>query len=240
MPILLPVLLFAAAANPYDLVIRNGRIVDGTGSPWYAGDFAIRGGTIAAVGNLGDVPARRAVDARGMVIIVGAVQNPKLMPLQGKTIAEIARIWNKDPIHTVFDLLIEDEAFTLVAMFIMSEPDVALGLQQPWVSICNDSQGAVLRQLSTTVKWWLVAVATVGYYIPSLATRRSRLSCHEQRHLRLSEMEAAGRRPAGSGEAGYGIAVSRIAGGGGEDRRRIPVGLRRGAEAVTAGHDVPL
>jgi dihydroorotase/N-acyl-D-amino-acid deacylase len=74
--------------------------------------------------------------------IVGAVQNPKLLPLQGKTIAEIAKIWNKDPIDTAFDLLIEDEAFTQVALFIMSEPDVVLGLQQPWVSICNDSQGA--------------------------------------------------------------------------------------------------
>ena len=47
--------------------------------------------------------------------IVGAVQNPKLLPLQGKTIAEIAKLWNKDPIDTVFDLLIEDEAFTMVA-----------------------------------------------------------------------------------------------------------------------------
>src|SRR4029077_6876060 len=37
--------------------------------------------------------------------------------------------------------LIEDEAFTSVGYFLMSEPDVALGLQQPWVSICNDSQG---------------------------------------------------------------------------------------------------
>src|ERR1035438_6895371 len=33
MPFLLPILLFAAAANPYDIVIRNGRIIDGTGSP---------------------------------------------------------------------------------------------------------------------------------------------------------------------------------------------------------------
>jgi dihydroorotase/N-acyl-D-amino-acid deacylase len=73
--------------------------------------------------------------------LVGAVQNPKLLPLQGKSIAEIATLWHKDPIDTVFDLLIEDEAFTQVAMFIMSEPDVALALQQPWVSICNDSQG---------------------------------------------------------------------------------------------------
>ena len=74
-------------------------------------------------------------------ILVGAVQNPKLVPLQGKNIAEIAKLWNKDPIDTVFDLLIEDEAFTGVAMVGMSEPDVALALQQPWVSICNDSQG---------------------------------------------------------------------------------------------------
>jgi N-acyl-D-aspartate/D-glutamate deacylase len=74
-------------------------------------------------------------------ILVSVVQNPKLVPFQGKTIAEIAKIWNKDPIDTIFDLLIEDNAFTSVAVFGMSEPDVALALAQPWVSICNDSQG---------------------------------------------------------------------------------------------------
>lgn len=74
-------------------------------------------------------------------ILVSVVQNPKLLPLQGKTIAEIAKLWNKDPIDTVFDLLIEDNGATEVAVFGMSEPDVRLALQQPWVSICNDSQG---------------------------------------------------------------------------------------------------
>ena len=74
-------------------------------------------------------------------ILVSVVQNPKLVPLQGKTIAEIAKLWHKDPIDTIFDLLIEDNAFTSVAVFGMSEPDVALALAQPWVSICNDSQG---------------------------------------------------------------------------------------------------
>jgi N-acyl-D-amino-acid deacylase len=76
--------------------------------------------------------------------VLSAVQNPKLIPLQGKSIAEIAKLWNKDPIDTVFDILIEDEAFTMVGMFIMDEPDVALALRQPWVSICNDSQGSAL------------------------------------------------------------------------------------------------
>jgi dihydroorotase/N-acyl-D-amino-acid deacylase len=74
-------------------------------------------------------------------ILIGAVQNSKLPPIQGKNVAEIAKLWGKDPIDTVFDILIQDEAFTGVAMFAMSEPDVVLALQQPWVSICNDSQG---------------------------------------------------------------------------------------------------
>ncbi len=74
-------------------------------------------------------------------ILLCAVHSPKLISLQGKTIAEIAKLWNKDSIDTVFDILIEDEAFTEVAMFAMSEDDVALALKQPWVSICNDSQG---------------------------------------------------------------------------------------------------
>ena len=74
-------------------------------------------------------------------ILVCVVQNPKLLPLQGKTIAEIAKMWGKDPFDTIFDLLIEDNAFTSVAVFGMSEPDVALALEQPWVSVDNDSQG---------------------------------------------------------------------------------------------------
>ncbi|HZS49347.1 MAG TPA: D-aminoacylase [Bryobacterales bacterium] len=74
-------------------------------------------------------------------IQVCVVQNPKLLPLQGKTIAEIAGQWGKDPIETIFDLLVEDNAYTYVAVFGMSEPDVTLALQQPWVSIDNDSQG---------------------------------------------------------------------------------------------------
>jgi len=75
-------------------------------------------------------------------VLIGVVQNPKLLPLQGKTLAEVAKIWNKDPMDALFDLLIEDKAFTSVAVFGMSEPDVALALEQPWVSIDNDSSGS--------------------------------------------------------------------------------------------------
>jgi N-acyl-D-amino-acid deacylase len=74
-------------------------------------------------------------------VLIGVVQNPKLLPLQGKRLSEIAKLWGKDPMDALFDLLIEDDAFTEVAVFGMSEPDVALALQQPWVSIDNDSSG---------------------------------------------------------------------------------------------------
>ena len=74
-------------------------------------------------------------------ILIGAVQNPKLLVWQGKTIADLARAQNKDPIEALFDLLIEDQAFTQVISFGMSEPDIALALRQPWVSIDNDYQG---------------------------------------------------------------------------------------------------
>src|SRR5579884_403189 len=73
-------------------------------------------------------------------ILFAVATNPKLVPLQGKTIAEIAKMRNKDPIDTIFDLLIEDPSSS-VAVFGMSEPDVELALRQPWVSIDNDASG---------------------------------------------------------------------------------------------------
>lgn len=74
-------------------------------------------------------------------VLICAVDNPKLVPLQGKTIAQIAKLWGKDPIDTILDLLIQDKAQTQVAVFGMSQPDVTLALKQPWVSIDTDSEG---------------------------------------------------------------------------------------------------
>ncbi len=73
-------------------------------------------------------------------ILVSVVSNPKLVRLQGQTIAQIAKDRGKDPIDTIFDLLIEDPSMS-VAVSGMSESDVAYALKQPWVSIDNDSQG---------------------------------------------------------------------------------------------------
>jgi len=74
-------------------------------------------------------------------VMIAVVQNAALKKFQGKRLSEVAKIMNKDPMDAFFDLLIEDKAFTACAVFGMSEPDVVLALQQPWVSVDNDSSG---------------------------------------------------------------------------------------------------
>jgi dihydroorotase/N-acyl-D-amino-acid deacylase len=74
-------------------------------------------------------------------VMISVVQNPALKKFQGKRLTEVAKIMNEDPMDALFDLLIEDKGFTDCAVFGMSEPDVALALQQPWVSVDNDSSG---------------------------------------------------------------------------------------------------
>ncbi len=49
----------------YDVLIRNGRVLDGSGNPWFATDIGIRGGRIVDMGRLGNAPAARVIDARG-------------------------------------------------------------------------------------------------------------------------------------------------------------------------------
>lgn len=64
------------APAPFNLVITNGRIVDGTGTPWFEGDVGVRGDRIAAVapkGALADAPARARIDASGLVVAPGFI-----------------------------------------------------------------------------------------------------------------------------------------------------------------------
>jgi dihydroorotase/N-acyl-D-amino-acid deacylase len=74
-------------------------------------------------------------------ILITTVLNPTLLGLQGRTLADIANERGTDPMDTLFDILVEDGAQTSVAVFAMSESDVALAALQPWVSFCNDSEG---------------------------------------------------------------------------------------------------
>ena len=71
-------------------------------------------------------------------VLICAVNHKELLQYQGKRLSEVAAAWHEDGIDAIFDFLIRDEAGTSVAVFGMSEPDVVLALQQPWVSVDND------------------------------------------------------------------------------------------------------
>ena len=65
--------LVRAQAPAYDLIIANARIVDGTGNPWYRGEIAIKGDTIAAIAPKIAGTATRVIDARGQVVSPGFI-----------------------------------------------------------------------------------------------------------------------------------------------------------------------
>lgn len=63
----------AAAAQVFDVLIRNGHLMDGTGSPWYSGDIGIRNGRIAALGRLHDAAAKTTIDAKNLLVTPGFI-----------------------------------------------------------------------------------------------------------------------------------------------------------------------
>jgi len=71
--LLVPAAAAAQGADGLDVLIRGGRVIDGTGNPWFRADVAIRDGRIAAVGDLEGRDARRVVDARGLVVVPGFI-----------------------------------------------------------------------------------------------------------------------------------------------------------------------
>ncbi len=63
----------SAAPGGFDIIIAHGRIIDGTGSPWYDGDVGVMDGRIAAIGNLSGAARKQTVDAHGMVVAPGFI-----------------------------------------------------------------------------------------------------------------------------------------------------------------------
>src|SRR6266849_11098600 len=57
----------------YDVLIRHGRVLDGSGNPWLAADIGIRAGRIVDMGRLGNAPAARVIDANGLTVAPGFI-----------------------------------------------------------------------------------------------------------------------------------------------------------------------
>jgi N-acyl-D-aspartate/D-glutamate deacylase len=82
------------AQNAYDILIKNGKIVDGTGSPWFVADVGIKDGKIIAMGRLTGATARQTIDASGKIVAPGFID------MMGQTAAPFL----KDP-NLSFNLL---------------------------------------------------------------------------------------------------------------------------------------
>jgi N-acyl-D-amino-acid deacylase len=72
-------------------------------------------------------------------VLIGSVVNRELDSLQGKRISEIAAEQKKDPLDTLFDFILADHGQTGAIYFMMSEADMRLAMQSPFVSFCTDS-----------------------------------------------------------------------------------------------------
>ena len=63
----------ARAAVKYDLILKNGKVVDGSGAPWYVADVGIRGGKIAKIGRIAAEEAETVIDATGLIVAPGFI-----------------------------------------------------------------------------------------------------------------------------------------------------------------------
>ena len=57
----------------FDIVIHGGRVIDGTGNPWFYGDVAIKDGKIASIGKINPEMGKRAISAKGYVVTPGYI-----------------------------------------------------------------------------------------------------------------------------------------------------------------------
>ena len=136
-----------------------------------------------------------AAGSADKVLLVG-FDKETLKPLTGKTLAEVARMRGKSPEETAIDLVVEDHSRIGTVYFLMSEENVKLGLQQPWVALGSDEgsyvpQGVFLKFQPHPRAYGNVA-RFLGHYVrdenvATLADAIRRLSALPARNLKLRD-----------------------------------------------------
>ena len=80
---------------PFDVIIKNGHILDGSGSPWYAADIGIRGDRIGAIGKLDGSPAKRVIDASQRIVSPGFIdmlgQSETALLIDNRSLSKLAQ-----------------------------------------------------------------------------------------------------------------------------------------------------
>ena len=85
----------AAGQEPFDILIKNGKIIDGSGNPWYSADIGIRGDRIAAIGRLNNATAKKVIDATGLVVAPGFIdtlgQSETALLIDNRSLSKLAQ-----------------------------------------------------------------------------------------------------------------------------------------------------
>ncbi|MGE3956948.1 MAG: amidohydrolase family protein [Vicinamibacterales bacterium] len=154
-------LSLGAQASRYDLIIRNGRIYDGTGNPWFAGDIAVQNGRIAAIGRLEGAQAARTIDAAGLVVSPGFIDlhTHSEIPLLGDGTAQ-----SKVRQGVTLDIMGES---TSAAPRDGLKPETVDGVMQDWTDFTGyfgrlEKQGISMNAISH-VSAQQIRVVVMGY-----------------------------------------------------------------------------
>jgi N-acyl-D-aspartate/D-glutamate deacylase len=78
--------------RPLDIIIRGGRVIEGTGNPWVWADVGVKDGRIVGIGRLEPNDADRVIDADGRVVCPGFIEPPSSQAYKALTDGEFARI----------------------------------------------------------------------------------------------------------------------------------------------------
>jgi len=142
---------FAAQPSGYDLVIKNGRIIDGAGNPWYTGDIGIVGEKIVSLGQLGDVSAQRTIDATGYAVSPGFYDmhchSDTALLLDGKNEPKVRQ-------GITFELLAETESVAPLTGAYLEERRESFkeqGIELDWTTVGGYYDRLMRQGISTNV-----------------------------------------------------------------------------------------